>query len=43
MTEVSVVIPTRGRPHLVGRAVASALAQSAPDPDQYETTRAMVR
>ena len=31
MTEVSVVIPTRGRPHLVGRAVASALAQSAPD------------
>ena len=31
MTEVSVVIPTRGRPHLVGRAVASALAQSVTD------------
>lgn len=28
MTDVSVVIPTRGRPHLVGRAVASALAQT---------------
>ncbi len=29
--EVTVVIPTRGRPHLVGRAVRSALAQTLRD------------
>jgi glycosyltransferase involved in cell wall biosynthesis len=31
--DVSVVIPTRNRPHLIGRAVASAMAQEGPSVD----------
>jgi len=35
MTEVSVVIPTRGRPDLIGRALRSVLANDHPDFDVF--------